>query len=171
MSGKTLGQAVVDVPSTLDGAGMWRLARDSRSLDLNSSYSYLLWCRDFAGTSAVVRVDDEVIGFVTGYLRPNQPDTLVIWQIAISEAHRGRGFAATLLDNLVRRTGARHLEATVTSDNDASIAMFRALATRWGTGLTGNQLFSAEQFPDDHAPEFLFRIGPFLSVSAPSQTF
>ncbi|WP_173131572.1 diaminobutyrate acetyltransferase [Kibdelosporangium persicum] len=168
MSGKTFGQAVVDVPSTSDGAGMWRLARDSRTLDLNSSYSYLLWCRDFAGTSAVVRVDGEVIGFVNGYLRPNQPDTLVIWQIAVSGEHRGRGFATTLLDNVIRRTGARHLEATVTSDNDASIAMFRALAARWGAGLTGKQLFSADQFPDEHAPEFLFRIGPFVSVSAPS---
>jgi L-2,4-diaminobutyric acid acetyltransferase len=168
MSGKTFGQAVVDVPSTSDGAGMWRLARDSRTLDLNSSYSYLLWCRDFAGTSAVVRIDGEVVGFVNGYLRPNQPDTLVIWQIAVSDEHRGRGFATALLDNLVRRTGARHLEATVTSDNDASIAMFRALAARWGAGLTGNQLFSAEQFPDDHAAEFLFRIGPFVSVSAPA---
>lgn len=148
---------------------MWRLARDSRTLDLNSSYSYLLWCRDFAGTSAVVRVDDEVIGFVTGYLRPNQPDTLVIWQVTVSDAHRGRGFAGKLLDALVRRTGARHVEATVTSDNDASIAMFRALAARWETGLTGNQLFGSDLFPDRHAPEFLFRIGPFASVSAPAQ--
>lgn len=147
---------------------MWRLARDSRSLDLNSSYSYLLWCRDFAGTSAVVRVEGDVIGFLTGYLRPTQPDTLVVWQITVSEAHRGRGFATALLDTVLRRTGARHLEATVTSDNDSSIAMFRALAARWGAGLTGNQLFSGDQFPDDHAAEFLFRIGPFVPASAPS---
>jgi diaminobutyrate acetyltransferase len=168
MTGKTFGQAVVDVPSTSDGKGMWRVARDSRALDLNSSYAYLLWCRDFAGTSAVARVDGEVVGFVMGYHRPSQPDTLVVWQVAVDEAHRGSGLGASLLDSVLRRTGARHLEATVTSDNDASIALFRALAARWGAGMTGGQLFTPELFPDEHAAEFLFRIGPFLSVSAPA---
>jgi L-2,4-diaminobutyric acid acetyltransferase len=147
---------------------MWRLARDSRALDLNSPYSYLLWCRDFAGTSAVVRLDGEVVGFLTGYLRPTRPDTLVVWQITVAEAHRRRRFAMALLDSVLRRTGARHLEATVTSANDSSIAMFRALAARWGASLTESQLFNADLFPDEHAAEFLFRIGPFVSVDAPS---
>jgi L-2,4-diaminobutyric acid acetyltransferase len=168
MSGKTFGQAVVDIPSTLDGKGIWRVARDSRTLDLNSSYAYLLWCRDFAGTSAVARIDGEVVGFVIGYHRPSEPDTLVVWQVAVDAAQRGTGLGAALLDSVVRRTGARHLEATVTEDNDASIALFRALAARWGAGLTGGRLFTPELFPDEHAAEFLFRIGPFRSVSAPA---
>ncbi len=57
-----------------DGAAIWRIARDSKVLDLNSSYSYLLWCRDFAATSAVARGENgEPIAFVTGYLRPTAP--------------------------------------------------------------------------------------------------
>lgn len=40
---------------------MWRIARDSGVLDLNSSYAYLLWCTDFPSTSAVARVDGEPI--------------------------------------------------------------------------------------------------------------
>ncbi|MBP2321287.1 diaminobutyrate acetyltransferase [Kibdelosporangium banguiense] len=168
MSGKTFGQAVVDIPSISDGQGIWRVARDSQSLDLNSSYAYLLWCRDFAATSAVVRVDGVVVGFVIGYHRPSEPDTLVVWQVAVDDAHRGRGIGAMLLDTVVRRTGARHLEATVTSDNNASIGLFRALAARWSAGMTGGQLFPAELFPDEHDAEFLFRIGPFVSVSAPA---
>jgi L-2,4-diaminobutyric acid acetyltransferase len=168
MSGKTFGQAVVDVPSKSDGKEMWRVAKESRTLDVNSSYAYLLWCRDFAGTSAVARVDGEVVAFLTGYLRPSEPDTLVVWQIAVDQAHRGRGLAGALLDSVVRRTGVRHLEATVTSDNDSSIKLFRALAARWGAGLTGGRLFSADMFPDDHDAEFLFRIGPFVLASAPA---
>jgi L-2,4-diaminobutyric acid acetyltransferase len=168
MPGKTFGQAIVDVPSISDGKGIWRVARDSRTLDLNSSYAYLLWCRDFAGTSAVARVDGEVVGFVMGYHRPAEPDTLVVWQIAVDHSQRGRGLGAALLDNVARRTGARHLEATVTAGNEASIALFRALAARWGAGMTGGQLFTPDLFPDEHEAEFLFRIGPFLSVSAPA---
>ncbi|MGY5138554.1 diaminobutyrate acetyltransferase, partial [Streptomyces nigrescens] len=40
----------LDTPRVEDGAAIWRIARDSKTLDLNSSYSYLLWCRDFAAT-------------------------------------------------------------------------------------------------------------------------
>lgn len=167
MSGKTFGAAVVDMPSTSDGATIWRIARDTPQLDLNSSYFYLLWCRDFASTSAVARIDGDVVGFVAAYMRPTHPDTLVVWQIAVDNAHRGRGIGAALLDGVLRRTGAKHLEATVTPDNEASISLFRALATRWGAGMTGGQLFSSTQFPDEHAAEFLFRIGPFVSANAP----
>ncbi|RBL85135.1 diaminobutyrate acetyltransferase, partial [Streptomyces cavourensis] len=60
----------IDTPRVEDGAAIWRIARDSEVLDLNSSYSYLLWCRDFAATSAVARGEDgEPIAFVTGYIR------------------------------------------------------------------------------------------------------
>ncbi|MCZ9340443.1 diaminobutyrate acetyltransferase, partial [Streptomyces sp. TRM76130] len=46
---------LIDRPRVTDGATLWRIARDSKVLDLNSSYAYLLWCRDFAATSAVAR--------------------------------------------------------------------------------------------------------------------
>src|SRR5437879_5926964 len=49
--------AGLDTPTVEDGAAIWRIARDSQTLDLNSSYSYLLWCRDFARTSVVARDD------------------------------------------------------------------------------------------------------------------
>ena len=52
-------------PTSGDGARLWELARDSGGLDLNSPYSYLLWCRDFAATSVAARSGDEVVGFIT----------------------------------------------------------------------------------------------------------
>ncbi|WP_308217070.1 hypothetical protein [Streptomyces noursei] len=50
--------------------------RDARDLDTNSPYFSLLWCRDFAATSVVARDGDTSCGFVTGFTRPRQPDTL-----------------------------------------------------------------------------------------------
>ena len=71
----------LDTPRVDDGAAFWRIARDSRVLDLNSSYSYLLWCRDFAATSVVARDGNgDPVGFITGYVRPQQEQTLLIWQ-------------------------------------------------------------------------------------------
>ncbi|HEX6359452.1 diaminobutyrate acetyltransferase [Actinophytocola sp.] len=156
-----MSERVIDRPSTQDGAAIWRIARDSGKLDLNSSYAYLLWCHDFADTSAVARVGDDVVGFVIGYRRPTAPDTVVVWQIAVAAGQRGRGTAAALLDALVCRPGVRHVETTITPDNDASNALFRSLAGRWDAQMSVAGEFAAEHFPDDHETEVLYRIGPF----------
>ncbi|MER5886373.1 diaminobutyrate acetyltransferase [Streptomyces sp. NPDC001941] len=156
---------VFESPGVEDGAAIWRIARDSEVLDLNSSYSYLLWCRDFAATSLVARgADGQPVAFVTGYIRPERPHTLVVWQIAVDAAQRGTGLAGTLLDALTMRAaerGAHTVETTVTPDNTASDRLFRAYARRHDVPLTREVLFDGGLFPDGaHQPEVLYRIGP-----------
>ncbi|MEU9394212.1 diaminobutyrate acetyltransferase [Streptomyces sp. NPDC048324] len=159
-------QLQIDRPSVTDGAALWRIARDSKVLDLNSSYSYLLWCRDFAATSAVARDEHgEAVGFVTGYVRPDRPRTLLIWQVAVDEAQRGRGLAAALLDGLVARCTGEHritaIETTITPGNTASERLFTSFAERHGAEVEREVLFDTGLFPDGpHDPEVLYRIGP-----------
>ncbi|WP_206301471.1 diaminobutyrate acetyltransferase [Streptomyces sp. V2] len=151
----------IDRPTVDDGAALWRIARDSRVLDLNSPYSYLLWCRDFADTSAVARHEGDPVAFVTGYLRPERPGTLFVWQIAVDDAHQGRGLAGALLDALTVRVAASSVETTITPDNAASRALFASYAARHGAGVEETVLFDDELFPGDgHEPEVLHRIGP-----------
>ncbi|WP_413756617.1 diaminobutyrate acetyltransferase [Streptomyces sp. MMBL 11-3] len=156
----------IDRPHITDGAALWRIAKDSRTLDLNSSYSYLLWCRDFAGTSAVARTaDGEPVAFVTGYIRPERPHTLLVWQVAVDAAQRGRGLAAALLDGLTRRIAERHeltsLETTISPGNTASERLFTSYAARHGADVEREVLFDTGHFPDGpHDPEVLYRIGP-----------
>ncbi|XVQ13925.1 diaminobutyrate acetyltransferase [Spirillospora sp. CA-255316] len=151
-------------PRLTDGPEMWRLARDSQVLDVNSPYSYVLWCRDFAGTSVVARDGSATCGFITGYTRPEQPDTLFVWQVAVDHAYRGLGLARRMLDGLGDRLaarGCRYLEATVTPDNTASTRMFESFARGRGCAVARSPLFTPEHFPEGHDPEVLFRIGPF----------
>ncbi|MFD5426958.1 diaminobutyrate acetyltransferase [Streptomyces sp. NPDC127084] len=160
----------IDSPRVEDGAAIWRIARDSEVLDLNSSYSYLLWCRDFAATSVVARgTDGAPIAFITGYIRPERPETLVVWQVAVDETHRGRGLAGTLLEALTARVtahGVRTIETTVTPDNTASDRLFASFAARRGAGLEREVLFDGGLFPDGgHQPEVLYRIGPIAPAS------
>ncbi|MBY6436998.1 diaminobutyrate acetyltransferase [Rhodococcoides kroppenstedtii] len=161
-------------PTVDDGVRLWEMARDSEVLDVNSSYSYLLWCRDFAATS-VVAVDggNRPVGFVTGYLRPDAPRTVFVWQVAVDAAHRGRGLARGMLDSLVDRVVSEHgvttLETTVSPDNAASIATFTSLARRRGTGIVRSDLFAAGSFPDAHQPEDLYTVGPFAAPTTDSQ--
>ncbi|WP_084528923.1 diaminobutyrate acetyltransferase [Nocardia crassostreae] len=146
-----------------DGARMWRIAKDSRVLDANSSYAYLLWCRDFATTSVVAEIGGEVAGFVIGYVRPQEPGTLFVWQVAVDHAFRGRGVGVAMLDVLLESLadqGVSLLETTISPDNTASIAMFGALARRRRSAMTRTPLFTPGHFPDNHEAELLYRIAP-----------
>jgi L-2,4-diaminobutyric acid acetyltransferase len=163
MSGKHL----IESPTKADGATLWRIARDSRTLDLNSPYAYLLWCHDFSDSTVVAKVDGEVVGFVIAYRKPAAPDTAVVWQVAVDASQRGKGLAGALLDGLFARLvegGVEYLETTITPDNEASIRLFSSFAKRWNTNLESAELFSASDFPTDdeaaHQPEDIYRIGP-----------
>ena len=150
-------------PQICDGVRLWQIAKASKVLDVNSSYSYLLWCRDFDDTSVVATVDGDVVGFVTGFIRPHAPDTLFVWQVAVDETARGRGLAAHMLHRLLDNLATQHvstLETTISPDNAASIALFTAVARDRGTSITRQNLFDPNHFPDQHGTEDLYRIGP-----------
>ncbi len=164
-------------PDVSHASRLWQLARDSAVLDVNSSYAYLLWCHDFAATSAVALADRHVVGFVTGYLRPAAPDTLMVWQVAVDASQRGRGLAARMLHHLLDRLsppGARWLHTTISPDNEASIRLFSAVARDRGTGIERRDLFAAQHFPAEdatgsgHQAEDLYVIGPLPGRPEPS---
>ncbi|MCZ9337569.1 diaminobutyrate acetyltransferase, partial [Streptomyces sp. TRM76130] len=111
----------------------------------------------------------EAVGFVTGYVRPDRPGTLLVWQVAVDEAYRGRGLAAKLLDGLVARTVTEQalttLETTISPDNLPSQRLFTSFAERHGAALERETLFDAGLFPDGpHEPEVLYRIGPLSAA-------
>lgn len=150
-------------PTLEDGGAMWRVARDSQTLDLNSSYAYLLWARDFAATSVVAERDGAVVGFVSGYVRPDSPGTLMVWQVAVDADQRGHGLAERMLDHLAAEVpDVTMLETTITDDNEASRALFARFARTRDAQHEETDLFVKAHFPDEgHDPEVLHRIGPF----------
>ncbi|WP_349258237.1 diaminobutyrate--2-oxoglutarate transaminase [Stackebrandtia sp.] len=155
-------------PSIDDGADLWTLARDCQSLDVNSRYAYLLWCRDFAATSIVARDSGRLAGFITGYRRPDRPDTLFVWQVGVAGHMRRQGLARRMLDRLTDRLvpqGVSRLEATVTPDNHPSTRLFTSFAEARGAILARDELFSERMLGEGHASEVLFRISP-LSPSS-----
>ncbi len=143
---------------------MWRLAKATGVLDLNSSYAYLMWCHDFADTSIVAEVDGEFAGFITGYVRPSAPQTLMIWQVATEEKFRGHGIAGSMLMRLFERCeileGVDRMETTITDDNLASINLFTRFAEKRDIPVAREALFEEQAFPDAHDTEFLYLIGP-----------
>lgn len=139
---------------------MWNMAKDSEVLDLNSSYSYLLWGRDFAQSSIMAEIDGRAAGYVTGYMRPDEPGTLMIWQVCVGADFQKRGLAAAMLDELAARTNADRLETTITADNAASNRLFQRFAERHEADCEREPLFTTAMYPDGHDTEYLYRIAP-----------
>jgi L-2,4-diaminobutyric acid acetyltransferase len=154
-------------PVVEDGPEVWRLVNEVGTLDPNSSYTYVLLCRDFSETCLLAERDGQLQGFVTGYRPPAHPDTIFVWQVGVAPQARGQGLASRLLDGLIRSPGCRKvrfLETTVTPSNEASRAMFQSLARRLETGLveSADEGFPARLFPEaGHEAEPRLRIGPF----------
>ncbi|THV39758.1 diaminobutyrate acetyltransferase [Glycomyces buryatensis] len=159
-------------PNVSDGPALWDLAKAAGNLDVNSRYSYLLWCRDFADTSVIARdPSGSIAGFLTGYRRPSAPDVFFTWQVAVAPDHRRRGLARRMLDYVVdtlRPKGVRFVESTVTPDNKASQRLFESFAEANGANLTLDVLFSEQELGTGHEPEVLHRIGPLPGRSAHS---
>lgn len=153
-------------PRVTDGAAVHRLIGRCPPLDLNSSYAYLLLCRHFASTSVAAEHDDgRLVGYVSGYLKPEEPDVLFIWQVAVDRSARGLGLGGAMLRWVLdseRGRGARFLETTIGPTNEASWRLFRGLARELGAAFSTRQYFESPLFGEEqHEQEDLMRIGPF----------
>lgn len=151
-------------PTVDDGTPVWRLVEACGGLERNTAYAYLLLCTHFADTSVVATTDaGALIGFVAAYRPPTDPEALFVWQVGVHPDGRGRGLARRMLTHLVERTGpqgVRYLSATVTPDNGPSNALFTGFARRHQADCALLPGFESHHFPDGHAPERLYRIGP-----------
>jgi L-2,4-diaminobutyric acid acetyltransferase len=159
----TFQDVEVRAPEIRDGPEIWRLVQETERLDKNSLYYYLLWCRDFSATSLVAHSGRRLVGFITGYIKQDDPTTLVAWQIATAEDIPIPGLGGQLLtgfSELAIRHGATFVEGTVNPDNRAMIMGYRRLADRYGTNVVRNTQFGSELFNDGHDREVLYRIGP-----------
>ncbi|WP_228548393.1 diaminobutyrate acetyltransferase [Sporosarcina obsidiansis] len=153
------------IPTVEDGKLIWQLIKDTQVLDLNSSYSYLLWADQFSDTSIVVEKNGKIVGFISGFIQPKAQDTLFIWQVAVDESARGQRLASRMLQGILQSQSCRrirYLEATVTPSNIPSTRLFKGLARDLQTDCVITDGYTEDQFPSGaHESEKLFRIGPF----------
>ncbi|MFE9252454.1 diaminobutyrate acetyltransferase [Streptomyces sp. NPDC007088] len=171
-------QVILRAPRLADAPAVCRMVHESDILDSNSLYYYNLWFRDFANTSVVaVADDDELVGFVTAYVRPSRPDTLMAWQSAVEPRRSFPGLAVRMMHDLADRAaghGATCIETTVNPENRAVALMLRKFARERGLDVQTEVLFSAEDFPDDaqhsHPPEILYRMTPTAPLASAGQS-
>ncbi len=155
----------IDPPRDRDGAEVHDLIAACPPLDRNSLYANLLQCTHFAGTCALARLGDDAVGWVSGYVPPEEPDVYFLWQVAVHDSARGKGLPKKLIADILGRpacAGTRFLKTTITPGNDASWGLFRSVA-RWLDAPLNEQSFFERDthFRGRHASEVLVTIGPF----------
>ncbi len=152
-------------PRIGDSRHIHNLIGNSRPLDLNSLYCYLLLADHFRKTCIVAERDGNILGFISAYLHPLKENTLFVWQVAVDETVRKQGVGSRMLEELLKRPELKfvsNLETTVNPSNRSSQSLFESFAKRLGVSCNMSILFSEDLFGDaDHEAEILFRIGPF----------
>ncbi|QHT61060.1 diaminobutyrate acetyltransferase [Paenibacillus lycopersici] len=156
-------------PHVTDGTAIWRLAAETKKLDTNSVYAYLMMCDMFAETCAIASHDERVIGFATAFRKPGQPDTLFVWQVGVRPDLQGAGIGTRLIRHLLERkelSGIRYLEGTVGPGNDSSRRLFLRFAEGRGTQCRIAEHYREALFPveTEHETELLFRVGPLAAA-------
>jgi L-2,4-diaminobutyric acid acetyltransferase len=146
-------------PNPEDGMALNHLISQCPPLDTNSVYCNLLQCHHFARTALVAENSKgELIGSITGYTPPNQPDTLFVWQVALHPEARGQGLASTLLNSLFDRSECQALETTISPGNIASESLFERFFKARGMAVSRTTLFDHQQhFNGQHDSEVLYR--------------
>jgi L-2,4-diaminobutyric acid acetyltransferase len=87
---------------------------------LNSRYTYFLLAKDFSETTVVAEKGDKVIGFSSGYVPPERPETFFNWEVVVHKDYRGQGLQKQMLLFQIKITGVAYFEATVNPSNNAS---------------------------------------------------
>jgi L-2,4-diaminobutyric acid acetyltransferase len=115
-------------------------------------------------------MDGNVVGFISGYRIPDQPDTLFVWQVAVGESARGKGLAKRMLLSILNRPDNKDIKfihTTITPDNKASWALFESLTRKLDTQISHSVFFDEQQhFAGQHKTEMLVKVGPFKAANA-----
>lgn len=151
-------------PTKEDGLKVYELVKSSPPLDLNSAYYYFIMCDDFSKSCLVAESNDEIIGFISGYIpqSPEKSQALFIWQVAVADKARGNGLASALLSTLVnewRTAGIIEVKTTISPSNAASQKLFSSYANLNNYPISKSPYLTAGDFGSgDHEAEELYTI-------------
>ena len=151
---KKASELVFRKPDSEDGSEIWKLIRRCKPLDENSMYCNLLQCDHFRDTCVMVERDGELLGWISGYIAPSEPESFFVWQVAVSPDARGLGLGKRMLTHLIERDEAdacTQLKTTITRSNEASWGLFRSFARSIGGELTDEAHFHKDDHFDGHA--------------------
>jgi len=115
-----------------------KFVKHSKPLDLHTAFTYWTLFKYFGDTCFVLEKKGRIIGFISGLLSSNQPNTLYLWQIGIDPDYRGNRYAEILLKRVVEAARAKDckgLQITIAPENRSSYRLFSRFALEQGLAM------------------------------------
>jgi GNAT superfamily N-acetyltransferase len=111
-----------------------------------------LWFQHFTGTSWIAEDGDGVlVGFLIGFISPDDPEVGYVKMIATNPNRRRRGLGRSLYNRFfddVGARGVRRVEAITWPGNRQSVAFHRSVGFRLNDGPGTQNLYGSPAFPD-----------------------
>ena len=156
-------------PLNTDGDALKGLLATTPVFDGNSVQCTLLQCGHFAKTSVAAFLHGRLVGFVSAYYPPNEPHTLFVWQVVVSQQLRALGLGKKMLHWLIDQPACRQAIRLVTAigiKNAVPWSMFDSFARDIGA-LPIKSFVTPLTPKDGFVPdEYLLRISPLPNRSA-----
>ncbi len=148
-------------PHKNDGKAIYELVKNCPPLDLNSRYLYFLQADHYADTCVLAELNGKVVGFISGYIRPDASQTLFVWQVAVATSMRGKKLAKELLRTLIKNQAHRAqvdtLSTTISPSNTSSQNFFINFAKSFNLEISQENYLEADHFgEDEHEAELLY---------------
>jgi L-2,4-diaminobutyric acid acetyltransferase len=150
-------------PLASDGDALNTLLATTPVLDGNSVQCTLLQCSHFAQTSVAAFLHGQLVGFVSAYYPPNEPNTLFVWQVVVAQDLRDLGLGKKMLHWLIEQPACAQAVNLVTAigiKNSISWSMFDSFARDIGALPIKSFVSSIRRSPDTEQNEYLLRISP-----------
>ncbi|WP_062064471.1 GNAT family N-acetyltransferase [Cellvibrio sp. OA-2007] len=155
-------------PLTSDGDALQALLATTPVLDGNSVQCTLLQCGHFAKTSVAAFWQGQLVGFVSAYYPPTEPQTLFVWQVVVAQEVRHLGLGKTMLHWLVDQPACAQALRLVTAigiKNSISWSMFDGFARDIGALPIKSFVTPITSSPAQQPEEYLLRIAPLPNRS------
>ena len=150
-------------PKKENAKEIFTLIKDTKILDLNSEYLYLLQTTHFSDYCCVALLENKVVGFVSGYIHPQHTDVYFVWQVGVDSGMRGQGLASQMILSILNRENLKNINyvhTTISPSNLASQRVFEKLAKKFNVAVEKKILFEIKDFCNGHEEEVLYTIGP-----------
>lgn len=150
-------------PQKENAKEIFTLVKNTKILDVNSEYLYLLQSTHFSDYCCIALVEDKIVGFVSGYIHPQYDDVYFVWQVGVDSSMRGQGLASQMIVNILNRDHLKdinYIHTTISPSNKASQRVFEKLTKEFNVDVEKETIFEIEDFCHGHEEEVLYKIGP-----------
>ena len=111
-----------------------------------------LWLQHFTGTSWIAEDGEgRTVGFLVGFISPDDPDQAYVHMVATSPNHRRAGLGRRLYEQFfadARARGARRVTAITWPGNRVSVGFHRAMGFAPAVGPGTQNLYGTPAYPD-----------------------